>query len=80
MSNGIKSVWPRTKSLLKNIPFIFVTLAMSSESLAIGGFATFLPKFIHVNFNINTSDAALYTGILVIPGKRCIRDRLQNIS
>ena len=68
LNHDLKSVWPATKSLIKKAPYMLVSLAIASESLTIGGYATFLPKFIHTQFYINAADSALYTGIIVIPG------------
>jgi len=56
------------KALLRNPSYMFITLAISAESLAIGGFSTFIPKFVETQFNFTASNAALYTGIMGIPG------------
>lgn len=69
LNHDLKSIWPATKALFKNIPFICICLASSSESLAVGGFSTFIPKFIETQFHVTASNAALYTGLIVIPGK-----------
>ena len=68
LNHDLKSVWPSIKHLLKNKSFIFLTLATSCESLATGGFATFLPKFVETQFHLTASQSALYTGIIIIPG------------
>ena len=63
-----KSLWPATKSLLMNKTFMFITLSTTAESLATGGFSTFLPKFIENQFHVTSSNASLYAGLVVIPG------------
>ena len=69
LKHDLKSVWPATLALLKNAPFIFISLAIACESLAIGGFSTFLPKFIQTQFHYTSGDSALYTGVIAVPGK-----------
>ena len=64
----LKFGWPATKALLKNPPFMFISLAIAAESLAIGGFSTFISKFVETQFYLTASDAALYTGVMGIPG------------
>ncbi|XP_047145428.1 solute carrier organic anion transporter family member 4C1 [Hydra vulgaris] len=68
LRHDLKSIWPSMKNLLKNKSFLFITLATASESLATGGFATFLPKFIETQFFLPASQSSLYTGIIAIPG------------
>ncbi|XP_002169449.1 solute carrier organic anion transporter family member 4C1 isoform X1 [Hydra vulgaris] len=68
LRHDLKSVWPSIKKLLQNKSFLFITLATASESLATGGFATFLPKFIETEFYLTASQSSLYTGIIIIPG------------
>lgn len=68
LKHDLKSVWPATKALFRNPPYIFISLASAAESLAIGGFSTFIPKFVQTQFHFTASDSALYTGIIVIPG------------
>ena len=71
LKHDLKSVVPATKSLLLNRTFVFICLSNAGETLAVGGFATFLPKFIETQFNFSTANAALYTGCIVIPGAAC---------
>lgn len=68
LNHDVKSMWPATISLFKNVPFICICLASASESLAIGGFSTFIPKFVETQFYYTASEASLYTGLIVIPG------------
>ena len=68
LKHDFRSAWPATKALLKNAPFLLICLASASESLAIGGFSTFIPKLIETQFHFTSSNAALYTGFIVIPG------------
>ena len=56
--------WPAIVALMKNGPYMCISLAIAAEALAIGGFSTFIPKFIETQFNITASRAALYTGLM----------------
>ena len=69
LNNDLKSLWPATKSLLTNTPFILICLGNSMENFLIGGFAIFLPKFIETQFHQTAAKSALLTGIVIIPGK-----------
>ena len=69
LNHDVKSIWPATKALLKNVPFMCICLASASESLAIGGFATFVPKFVETQFHFSASDSSLAAGVIVIVGK-----------
>merc|ERR1712100_921757 len=64
----LKSLWPTTKMLCTNGAFMGIAFAAASEALVIGGFSTFLPKFIETQYNMASGDAALYTGYILIPG------------
>lgn len=75
LNHDFKSVWPATLALLKNPTYLCICLAISSESLAIGGFSTFIPKFIETQFHFTASNSALYTGLIVIPGEFTITSR-----
>ena len=55
LKHDLKSVWPAIKALLKNPRYLLICLAMAAESLAVGGFAAFLPKFVHLQFNVTES-------------------------
>ena len=68
LNHDFKSIFPATKSLLKNVPFMCICLASASESLGVGGFSTFLPKLVETQFHFTAANSALYTGIIVIPG------------
>jgi len=68
LKHDFKSIWPATKALFKNKPFIFICLASASESLAVGGFSTFMPKFVETQFHFTASNASFVTGLIVIPG------------
>ena len=69
LNHDLKSAWPATKALIRNFPFMCICLASASEGLAVGGFSTFLPKFVETQFHYTASNAALLTGIVVILGK-----------
>jgi len=68
LNHDFKSVWPAVKGLLKNVPFVCICLASASESLAVGGFSTFLSKFVETQFHFTAGRSSLYSGIIVIPG------------
>uniref|UniRef100_A0A7M5XGD7 Solute carrier organic anion transporter family member n=1 Tax=Clytia hemisphaerica TaxID=252671 RepID=A0A7M5XGD7_9CNID len=68
LNHNFKSVWPATKSLLKNIPFVCICLASATESLAIGGFSTFFSKFVETQFHVTSGSSSLYSGVIIIPG------------
>ncbi len=65
---SFRSIWPASKALLKNKCYMFITLAVTAEGLATGGFSSFLPKFFEAQYFVTASTAALYTGFIVIPG------------
>jgi len=68
-NNDLKSLWPSTKALLKNIPFMGICLANSCESLIIGGFVIYMAKFVETQFHVTSAMSAIYTGAVVIPGE-----------
>ena len=72
MNHNLKSVWPATKGLIKNLPFMFICLASSTESLAIGGFSTFFAKFLETQFHYTSGNSSLLSGVIIIPGKKCL--------
>lgn len=69
LQHDLKSAWPATKALFKNTTFIFICLGGASETLAISGFSVFVSKFIETQFHYTSSNASLYTGIIILPGK-----------
>ena len=69
LNHDLKSLWPATKSLFKNVPFILICLGNAMENFLIGGFAIFLPKFIETQFHHTAAKSALLTGMVIIPGK-----------
>ena len=73
LNHNFKSVWPATKALVKNIPFLCICLASSTESLAIGGFSTFFSKFVETQFHVTSGSSSLYSGVIIIPGKKLFR-------
>lgn len=56
------------KILLWNPTFVFLSLAGASEGMLVSGLATFLPKIIESQFSIAASSAALYVGLVTVPG------------
>ena len=67
-TNDLKSLWPSTKSLFKNIPFLMICIANGLEGLVVGGFAVYFPKIIETQFHYTAGKAALMTGAIAIPG------------
>ena len=68
MPHTLKQLLPSLKSLLVNKTFVFLALAASFEGFAVGGFSTFLPKFVEAQFRIPSGLASTYTGLVVVPG------------
>ena len=68
LNHNFKSVWPATKALIKNAPFLCICLASATESLAIGGFSTFFSKFVETQFHVTAGSSSLYSGVIIIPG------------
>eukprot|EP00794_Sanderia_malayensis_P012245 gene12245-13506_t len=68
MELNFKTLISASKSLLQNKPYMFLTLAITSEAVVVGGFATFIPKFFESQFFLSASNAALYSGAIFVPG------------
>ena len=68
MPHTLKQLLPMLKSLLTNKAFVCLSLAASFEGFAVGGFSTFLPKFVEAQFRVPAGDAAKFTGYVVVPG------------
>ncbi|KAK3610855.1 hypothetical protein CHS0354_039126 [Potamilus streckersoni] len=54
--------------LLRNLPFLLVSLACTAEALVIGGYATFGVKILHQRFNLDLPTAGSIFGIVTIIG------------
>nr|CAH8823628.1 unnamed protein product [Trichobilharzia regenti] len=54
-------------SLLRNRIYIMVCLCISSEMFIVIGFASFLPKYLEMEFRINKSTSSLIAGGLIVP-------------
>ena len=61
-------LWQATMALMTNKCFILISLAVTAEGLATGGFSTFLPKFFESQYFLSSSDASFYSGLVVVPG------------
>ena len=59
---SVKHFLRSVSKLLRNPCFVFLALSMLTEAAIIGGSATFLPKFIEMEFRVSASLAAIYTG------------------
>ena len=64
----LKELLPSLKALLTNKPFVCLALAAAFEGFAVGGFSTFIPKFVEAQFRIPANRASTYTGLVVVPG------------
>ncbi|GAB1606773.1 solute carrier organic anion transporter family member 4A1-like isoform X1 [Argonauta hians] len=53
--------------LFKNPVFMFVTMALTSEGIAVAGLMVYVPKFIENQFEVTAANASLIPGIIVIP-------------
>ncbi|CAH8471388.1 unnamed protein product [Heterobilharzia americana] len=54
-------------SLIRNKIYIMVCLCISSEMFIVIGFASFLPKYLEMEFRINKSSSSLIAGGLIVP-------------
>ncbi|KAL3872708.1 hypothetical protein ACJMK2_035914 [Sinanodonta woodiana] len=54
--------------LLRNVPFLLVSLACSAEALIVEGYATFGVKILHQRFNLDIPTAGSIFGIVTIIG------------
>ena len=54
-------------SLLKNLTYVLVSLAMSVDAIIVAGLATFLPKYLESQFQLSTGAAAQMVGLMVVP-------------
>ncbi|KAL9961463.1 hypothetical protein ACROYT_G030405 [Oculina patagonica] len=68
MPHTLKQLLPSLKALLTNKPFVFLSLAAAAEGFAVGGFSTFMPKFVEAQFRIPSGQASTFTGYVVVPG------------
>ena len=48
--------------LFKNVPFMMLTGAATTEWFILSGLAVFAPKYMESQFNLSVSEAAFYTG------------------
>ncbi|XP_072175560.1 solute carrier organic anion transporter family member 4A1-like [Diadema setosum] len=58
-----RAVW----CLVKNPPFMFLSLTSITEWFLLTSFATFGPKYLETQFSMTASDAALLAGYIIIP-------------
>lgn len=68
MPHTLKQLLPSLKSLLTNKAFVCLSLAAAFEGFAVGGFSTFLPKFVEAQFRLPAGTASTFTGAVVVPG------------
>ncbi|KAJ8020704.1 Solute carrier organic anion transporter family member 4A1 [Holothuria leucospilota] len=54
-------------NLLTNVPYMCICLATSAENFIVGCIAVFGPKFVESVFTLTPGQAALLTGLVVIP-------------
>lgn len=53
-----KAIW----NLIKNLPFLFMSIGVITEWFLLTSFATFGPKYLETQFSMTASDAALLAG------------------
>ena len=70
--SNLSTLWPATKALIKNIPFICICVSAACEGLTIGGFGTFFAKLVETQFNFSSAKSGLYTGAIIVPGKKSL--------
>lgn len=54
-------------SLLKNVPFVALSVAESTEGFLVSGLAAFMPKLIETQFGLSASLSAILVGAMAIP-------------
>jgi solute carrier organic anion transporter family, member 4A len=64
----IKEIPKALLALLRNPTFFFLNLAGAAEGLVVSGFAVFLPKLIENQFSMTAVMAAMYMGLITVPG------------
>ncbi|KAJ8307854.1 hypothetical protein KUTeg_014593, partial [Tegillarca granosa] len=57
--SSLKDLPKTALMLLRNSPFLLVTLAGAVEALTVSGFSTFMPKFIQNQFGVTASKASI---------------------
>ena len=53
--------------LLAHMPFLFITLAYSTQIFVVSGLVVFSPKYIETQFGVNASSSGLIFGAIAIP-------------
>ncbi|KAL3892415.1 hypothetical protein ACJMK2_004625 [Sinanodonta woodiana] len=65
---SIRSLPTTLLRLLRNPTYVCIIISGACEGMVISGMATFLPKFLQNQFDLNAGSAALLTGAIAIPG------------
>lgn len=60
--NSLRDFPKATLALVKNVPFMCICGAATTEWFLLAGFAVFAPKFLESQFNLSSSWAALLVG------------------
>ena len=61
---SLKELPNAIKDLLTNLPFIFICLEESCQSMILSGFGAFLPKIIESQFSVSSTMSAMIVGSL----------------
>ncbi|CAG2109912.1 unnamed protein product, partial [Medioppia subpectinata] len=61
-----RSIWKRTKRLLKNPIFVCYTIGTASRMFAMSGYMTFKAKYIESEYKTSASKANLFSGVIPI--------------
>lgn len=68
LQGKITDILPATLSLLKNLTFIFNTLALTSTTVISTGLGPFVVKYLVAQFGVSEMRAGIASGIALIPG------------
>ena len=64
---NLKGIMPATKQLLKNLTYVFNTLAITCGFFA-GGISSFVAKVLQVKFALSSSVSGIVIGASLFPG------------
>eukprot|EP00057_Strongylocentrotus_purpuratus_P014347 XP_011668821.1 PREDICTED: solute carrier organic anion transporter family member 4A1 [Strongylocentrotus purpuratus] len=67
LKNNVMDFPKAILNLIKNLPFLFMSIGVITEWFLLTSFATFGPKYLETQFSMTASDAALLAGYVIIP-------------
>lgn len=68
LQGKFSDIFPATLTLLKNLTFIFNTLALTSTTVISTGLGPFVVKYLVAQFGVSEVKAGIASGIALIPG------------